>query len=816
MNFELPEKSEKPLELADFRRAANGLEGSADLGAQLFCCLLRAVGVEARLVCSLQPLGFASASEAAPASASTTPAKKTVYLQKPEEMPKPTTNGESATTGPRRIARIGQPRTAVHEPISQRSAELNERSSRIERPSYPTFWVEAFNNAHQKWIAVDAMATHTVGKPSRLEPGINDPKNCMTYVIAFEEDGVARDVTRRYTKAFTAKTRKLRVENTDNGTSWLRKAMNLFRRSRAIDRDALEDAELTAKAAQEGMPKNVQDFKNHPLYALERHLRRNEVIHPKQESGRINAGTANNPKFESVFRRSNVHVVKSADRWFRLGRELKVGEQPMKYATPRRGTRVRESPLDPGAVEEVGVGLYAAFQTQVYIPPTVGPDGKIPRNQYGNIDIYVPSMIPEGAVWVRVPEAKLAARLLKIDYADAVTGFDFKGRHGTARIDGVVVAEEHFEAMEVTCDALKEGREDDMLADRRREALRLWRKFLVGLREVDRIEGYLRNAEEVPQDEEQEQEEQESYQGTEDEDGRGGDFMVDGARSSLPPSVRRTRPKRNRKSLAEEAGGFFADSDEESDGSGGGGFVAESSDGDSGSGGGFVPGEEAMTDEDELGKSNGGGSYLPGNDGSGHGGFLPDVRDGGDAAHSDEVKEPEEEATTEPVADNTPFGFANIRIPQLSRSLLDADEERDLGLPRFVRGMRRPQKSLLAAETEDVDMADAKPNSPRDEAAHTGKQDAVAEKSPIEGVDRLDLGHEPHAESDRQPAGTKDTSTARSGAPRVIPSVEDEVTERKKSPVLQKQEPPLSSYEYDDGMLDEDPEDEDAEPEWLA
>ena len=38
--------------------SANDLKGSRDTGAQLFCAMLRAGGVDARLVCSLQPLQF--------------------------------------------------------------------------------------------------------------------------------------------------------------------------------------------------------------------------------------------------------------------------------------------------------------------------------------------------------------------------------------------------------------------------------------------------------------------------------------------------------------------------------------------------------------------------------------------------------------------------------------------------------------------------------------------------------------------------------------------------------------------------------------
>ena len=47
----------------DFIEASKELSGSRDLGTQLFCALLRAIGVTTRLVCSLQPLPFSFASK---------------------------------------------------------------------------------------------------------------------------------------------------------------------------------------------------------------------------------------------------------------------------------------------------------------------------------------------------------------------------------------------------------------------------------------------------------------------------------------------------------------------------------------------------------------------------------------------------------------------------------------------------------------------------------------------------------------------------------------------------------------------------------
>ena len=53
-----PEDIDLPMQLNDFRDAAGSLEASRDVGAQLFCALLRSAGVDARLVCSLLPLPF--------------------------------------------------------------------------------------------------------------------------------------------------------------------------------------------------------------------------------------------------------------------------------------------------------------------------------------------------------------------------------------------------------------------------------------------------------------------------------------------------------------------------------------------------------------------------------------------------------------------------------------------------------------------------------------------------------------------------------------------------------------------------------------
>ena len=355
----------------------------------------------------------------------------------------------------------------------------------------------------QRWISVDPLVTNTVGKPSRMEPPAADSFNSMNYIIAFEDDLSARDVTRRYVSAFNAKTLKNRVESTKDGEKWWHATMQVFERPFLEDRDQLEMGELTSKAAGEGMPKNVQDFKNHPIYVLERHLRRNEVIHPKRMVGKVGLSKSTPAKksqaLESVYRRGDVHVVKSADGWYRLGRHVKAGEQPLKRVRAPRNKVAAMNDLfgdDSEGEEAQDTPMYAMFQTELYEPlPVV--DGKVPKNNYGNIDVYTESMVPKGGFHLKHSDASLAARILGISYADAVTGFQFKGRHGTAITTGIIVAVEYRDALAAVLQGINDERAQEEEERKTRAALQMWKLLLTKLRVAERIEGYTFESDDV-------------------------------------------------------------------------------------------------------------------------------------------------------------------------------------------------------------------------------------------------------------------------------------------------------------------------------
>ncbi|OAP54716.1 hypothetical protein AYL99_11164 [Fonsecaea erecta] len=465
------EDAEDLIDFDDFKAAAISRSGSRDLGAQLFCALLRSVAVDARLVCSLQVLPFSGIAKGQ------TPEKpKPQYIYAPAQ-----DYGSASHDGRVNMRPAGAP---------------DPKRKRIVESPFPIFWVEVFSPSVQTWIPLDPLVRNTINKPKTgFEPPASDQLNSMIYVVAFEDDESARDVTRRYTQWYNAKTRKQRVESTKGGEKWWEVTMSVFEKPFSETRDEIEDATLLKRAESEPMPKNIQDFRGHPVYVLERHLRLNEVIHPRHEVGKVSTGPLKSAKLESVFRRRDVHVCRTADAWYRRGRDVNQGEQPLKRVVPKRQRNqdvAMAEDLENEDEASEGMALYAEYQTSVYEPPPV-VDEKIPRNAYGNLDVYVPSMIPAGAVHIRHPLASAAARVLGIDYAEAVTGFQFKGRQGTAVIDGVVVSMNMTNAMINVIEGLESQASEEIQEARTKIILAMWKKWLTALRVHEHVHRHYGN-----------------------------------------------------------------------------------------------------------------------------------------------------------------------------------------------------------------------------------------------------------------------------------------------------------------------------------
>src|SRR5579859_7605775 len=181
--------------------AARTRSGSRDVGAWLFTSLLRSIGVQTRLVCSLQPLQFLFANEGPRQDFHPSPDKDPA-LPSPVEMTRDKSHiGISSSDVPLDppISRKSRTRTPAFPSSTRPTGVYTNPTEYISQtktfsPNHPFFWSEAFDVASQRWIAIDAIVTGKVNQPSRIEPpntsaayeagAVGD--NLLTYVVGYD------------------------------------------------------------------------------------------------------------------------------------------------------------------------------------------------------------------------------------------------------------------------------------------------------------------------------------------------------------------------------------------------------------------------------------------------------------------------------------------------------------------------------------------------------------------------------------------------------------------------------------------------------
>jgi xeroderma pigmentosum group C-complementing protein len=423
--------------------------GSRDASAQLFTALCRALCIPARLVVSLQSVpwqaGIGKSKPIATRKWAVGNGKGKEKMVEDETSCEGDAGQASVRSFPSHGMRLdgGTPpangKSKAEPVITLRKArskghKLSSSIPRSQRPSDPyttppVFWTEVFSRPDARWFPVDPIrnmvnkrkvfdpsSSATAGSPSSNSP-LQD--NRMVYVIAFEEDGYARDVTPRYAIEYGAKVAKAQVAGGKVGgsgksrkqwwedvTTIVRRPYRLVRifpldslRSRILIDCSFETTWRTASCKRINSGKGCLPqwpaskttlcecrflaiterltTDRFTRYVLDRHLRRDEVIHPLTELGKFRG--------EPVYPRSNVIALKTSETWMRTcGRIIKPGCQPMKWVKMRPVTLGRKRELEL-AVEarmearkedndqrpEAMQGMYAENQTELFIPEPI-------------------------------------------------------------------------------------------------------------------------------------------------------------------------------------------------------------------------------------------------------------------------------------------------------------------------------------------------------------------------------------------------------------------------------------------------------------
>lgn len=489
-------RSEKSLQ-----KRALQMKGSRDMSAQLFTALCRALNVPARLVTSVQAVPYRVQSQSVskpvisiddssddPDSALSKKEKFMTWQQRQKSGFKG--DDEAFIRGEAVVANKAPPQIKLTSHYRKSNKKPTNNSSDFTTSSPPVFWTEVFSRPDCRWIVVDPIRNMIRTKArNMMDPQSLYKYNKMTYVVAFEEDGYGKDVTPRYAKQFATRTVKQRPPS--KNFDWWDTVVRKIERPYRLARDDTEDAELHQAQFSEPMPQSMQGFKDHPVYVLERHLKREEVVNPPREIGRF--------KGEIVYPRANVQLLKTSENWLRQGRVVVEGAQPLKRVKQRAVTinkrRVQEAAALAGE-EEIMQALYARNQTELYkAPPVV--NGMVPKNKFGNVDLYVPSMLPEDAAHLPHKGIAKIAKKLGVDYGEAVTGFEFRQRRANPVISGIVVDASHKDAILDAYDEWQSQQAEKEHDKQLKEVYKQWQKVVQGLRIRERLKEY-RGADQQP------------------------------------------------------------------------------------------------------------------------------------------------------------------------------------------------------------------------------------------------------------------------------------------------------------------------------
>ncbi|XP_027678248.2 DNA repair protein complementing XP-C cells isoform X2 [Chelonia mydas] len=340
-------------------------------------------------------------------------------------------------------------------------------------------WLEIFVEREDRWVCVDCVRG-IVGQPSLCFKYATKP---VSYIVGIDSNGHVKDVTQRYDPAWMTSTRKCRVD-----PQWWEDTLEPYR-SPFVEREKKEEREFLVKLQDQPLPTAIGEYKNHPLYALKRHILKYEAIYPET------AAILGYCRGEAVYSRDCVHTLHSRDTWLKQARVVRIGEVPYKmvkgYSNQARKARLAE----PSNREKDDLGLFGLWQTEEYQPP-VAVDGRVPRNEYGNVYLFLPCMLPIGCVQLKLPNLHRVARKLDIDCVQAITGFDFHGGYSHPVTDGYIVCEEYKEVLVAAWENEQAEIEKKEKEKREKRALGNWKLLTKGLLIRERLkQRYCRKSE---------------------------------------------------------------------------------------------------------------------------------------------------------------------------------------------------------------------------------------------------------------------------------------------------------------------------------
>lgn len=335
------------------------------------------------------------------------------------------------------------------------------------------------------------------------------------YVIGINEDNLVLDISSRYITDISYRYfNKLDLRTESGRTALLVQTLirylnhnNTYLSSDNLELDLLRKVAL----ANYSIPLTFTGMKRSPNFVTHSTLLYNEAIDPavlKIAKVKIDKGK----KSEAVYFKNSVIVGKSEQQWKFLGRSIVPTQKELPLKTtkglqPRTIYRRRLFNYNSlNNMDELNeTKLYSFSQTCSYIKEKITYDSNdnpsLPRNKYGNLEIFKENMVPDGCSWIKLNGIEKILNDYKrfpsdyritdpVNYVPVVVGFDFRAKAGRAipvKEGVIVLKEQEITAKRVWLQGkIKLHRLD--IERREKLALRGWYVFLRRLEIKNRVD----------------------------------------------------------------------------------------------------------------------------------------------------------------------------------------------------------------------------------------------------------------------------------------------------------------------------------------
>ncbi|XP_062557649.1 DNA repair protein complementing XP-C cells homolog [Armigeres subalbatus] len=320
-------------------------------------------------------------------------------------------------------------------------------------------WMEFYSIKDKRWITVDLFT----GKINCVDYLVRHATSPISYVFGFDNDGHIKDLTPRYVQHWNNVSRTLRVDS-----KWLDKALKPFQ-AKLSAREKHENEELNKIDIDKPLPTTIAECKNHPLYVLKRHLLKFEALYPPD------LPSLGFVRGEAIYARECLFILQTREKWYKQGRVVKPFETAYKVVKCWRYDKLKNEWLGNQPCDIFGI-----WQTEEYDPPTA-ENGVVPRNEYGNVELFTPKMLPKKTVHLQLPGLNRVCKRLGIDCAPVLTGFEMARMRMIPVYDGFVVCEEF--ANKVVEEWYKEMEEEERREQEKYEKRIYgnWKRLIKGL-----------------------------------------------------------------------------------------------------------------------------------------------------------------------------------------------------------------------------------------------------------------------------------------------------------------------------------------------